>query len=304
MTFAGYNTKVEQEDARGAFWLSVVAALSVAVVLSVIAWKLSYKALVISDTAPIHTTVMPNVFATHANKDSDGDGSPDWHELLVGTDPKLASSHPTSTPALQTSTSTKDTSPLSYATEALAGSIITGYLALAQNNDYTASRGEALGQTLAQNLYAAITYTKHSSADIQTDTDTSTKRVIQYREDMQKALIPLTKNTDAPFALLARYYVRGDTSAFDALRVSAENYKEAEILVAKVVVPQDGTSSHIQLLDALDYSAKTIDAMASYARDPAAAAQLLKTYNDVEQAVTNAFDALDAYYLQKQAYAQ
>lgn len=295
---------MEQENASGAFWLSIAAALSIAAVLSVAAWKLSYKAPVVFAISPIHTTVMPNVFATHANKDSDGDGSPDWHELLVGTDPNLASSHPTSTPALQTSTSTKDASPLSYATEALAGSIITGYLALAQNNDYTASRGEALGQTLAQNLYATISYTKHQASDLKTDTDTSAKRVAQYREDMQKALLPLTKNTDAPFALLARYYVRGDATAFDALRTSTEHYEEAWALVSKVSVPKDATSVHVQLLDALDYSTKTIDAMARYARDPAAAAQLLKTYNDVEQAVTNAFDALDAYYLQKQTYAQ
>lgn len=299
----GYTIGVEHGDARGTFWLSTVAALSVAAALSVVAWKLSYIEPVQIQVMPVRTTVVPQASLSTADAtDSDNDSVPDWQELLLGTDPRSADSRPTSTPALQVGTSTTDISPLAHATEALAGSIITGYLNLTQNGDYTATRGEALGQTLAQNLYATIPYAKHDPADVKVDTDTSSERVAQYRKDMQTALAPLTKNTDAPFALLARYYVRGDASAFDALSASAERYRQAEALAARVVVPRDGTVVHTQLLDALDYSANTIDAMARYARDPAAAAQLLKTYNDVEQAVVHAFDALDAYYLQKDVH--
>lgn len=297
-----YTTYVEREDTRGAFWLSTVAALSVAMVLSVVAWKLSYTKPVAMHMSPMHTTIVPEAALSRAT-DTDNDGAADWEEMLVGTDPNNASSSPKRTSSVTKNASTTDTSPLVYATEALAGSIITGYLNLAQNGEYTAARGEALGQTLAQNLYAPVSYTKHDVSKLSTDTDNSSARSAQYRTDMNTALAPLTKNTEAPFSLLANYYVRGDENAFEELRVSAKRYRDAEENVARVVVPHNAASTHVRLLDALSYSANTIDAMARYARDPAAAAQLLKTYNDVEQALVGAFDALDAYYLQTISYA-
>ncbi len=201
---------------------------------------------------------------------------------------------------LATSTETPSSGdPLGMIGPVVVAQIVGAYAGLQEQGAFNAASAQAVGENLASNLRAVVPHRTYTLADIPTDADTSYKRMLQYRTDMQDALKPLLENTRAEFELYGAYVESNDAALLDELKQYAVRYKQAAGRASGVVVPHDAASQHIDILNALESFAATIEKMAVHADDPFASAALLAKYNESETAMYSSFDRIAAYYRTK-----
>ena len=175
------------------------------------------------------------------------------------------------------------------------GTLVDRYVSLRAQGLYTPEVGQKLAQNIAASLKAPLTYTPVDSSSVRTDTDTSYKRMLTYRTDLQVAFSPLMKNKNAEFEVFGKYVDSGDPQYLNELSAAAQNYDDAAALALKVVVPRDAVAAHIAIVNALREFAATLRSMIANAQDPFAASVLLQSYNKAESDVLSAFNALLTY---------
>lgn len=194
----------------------------------------------------------------------------------------------------------EDEDGISNIAENVVGALVGSYTALSEAGSYTQEEGEKIASGIAENLRANVSYTSYSEADIQTDEDTSYKRMLTYRSDLREALEPLLKNPGYELRIFANYIESRDAEYLSQLKTAAQNYDDAVEGAAEVIVPKDATSYHVGVLNALSEFGTTIKAMTEHADDAFASAALLRTYNSAELKLFTSFNALASYEKQKQ----
>ncbi|HVU75603.1 MAG TPA: hypothetical protein VHD38_02085 [Candidatus Paceibacterota bacterium] len=177
----------------------------------------------------------------------------------------------------------------------LAGS----YAGLQDQGTVSQQTIQASADAVAQNMKAAISYKIYAVSDIKTSDDTSYKAMLAYRDAMRTALAPLLQNSQNELDLYAKYFETSDPSYLAALFAQAQNYRAALAAAAAVTVPRDAVNYHRDILNALSKFLSTIEQMAAHQGDALAEASLLRNYNDAEQGMYDAFNALSRYYSQK-----
>lgn len=191
------------------------------------------------------------------------------------------------------------TDVISYIGPAVLDHLVGAYLQMQEDGTYTASGGEKVAENLASVVRAPVEYRAYQGSDLKTDSDTSYQRMLAYRSDLRDALAPLLKNTQPEYEIFALYASTKDSVYLAALRTVAQNYRDAQSAVARVIVPKDATPYHLGILNAMGEFAATLDAMARHADDPFAAVALLRTYNEGEVDILTSFNALTTYYKSK-----
>lgn len=189
---------------------------------------------------------------------------------------------------------------ISYIGPAMMSELVNSYTQLQQNGSFSVETAQKAGEQLAPSMRAEVSYHSYTSSDLRTDSDTSYKRMIAYRGDLQTALRPLLNNTEPEYAIFAQYVSTGDTTYLTKLKNIAQDYRDAVSATANVVVPVDATAYHVAILNAMEEFASTLDAMSAHASDPFASAALLRTYNQAEQDMLSSFNALTTYEKSKQ----
>jgi hypothetical protein len=156
---------------RGASHIAVTAALSVAILIAATGMQLGKTFAQPPAQVPVERVpVAPREYA--AIDDADGNGIPDWQDELA----RAGISFSTSSAATTTSSTTVSLDPLSGFGQALAQTLIGGYYSLAENESYTAERGENLAKTIVENYRAPQTFTAHTVDELSLDENTSKDR--------------------------------------------------------------------------------------------------------------------------------
>ena len=184
---------------------------------------------------------------------------------------------------------------------AVVDQLVGGYMDMQSHGMYTPEQGTQLATSLASAMTGKISFTPYSYSDVTTDTDTSYERMLTYRSDLQTSVVPLLKNTQPEFEIFGQYVESKDPKYLDALKVVAQNYRDAASASMKVVVPRDAVSYHLGMVNALQEFAAMLDALIQNADDPFASVALLRTYNQAEADVLTSFNALAVYYKQKRS---
>ncbi len=177
--------------------------------------------------------------------------------------------------------------------------IVSKYVALQDQGLYTEELGESVATKMAETLKPTVPSRTYTSSDIQTDSDTSAKRLLAYGDDLRTSLAPLRKNTQPEFEIFAYYIDTKDEKYLTRLKDVAGYYRAAANATAKIVVPADAVTEHVAILNAMEEFAATLDALAANAGDPYASTALLRTYNQAESDMYLSFKALAGYYKQK-----
>ena len=201
--------------------------------------------------------------------------------------------------ALAAEAAAEDSNDLSKIGENVVAQIADTYSQLQQIGGYTPVQGERIAANIAASLRGEVPHESYTALDFLTDPDTSYKRMLAYRADLQLALQPLLANTEPELEIFGRYIESRDRSNLKKLEVVAQNYREAVSNMKVVVVPTDALSSHMAVVNSLVEFAATLEAMAKNADDTMATLALLRAFNDGEQAVLNSFNALARYQRQK-----
>jgi len=257
----------------------VVAGISVIILLSAIAWRITQSPREVTAFAPTNSG-----------------GSSDSTQNVGAFQP--LSSYAITAPGAGGDTATSPDS-LSQLGDMVLGQLVNAYVGLQNAGLYSTSTAEAAARDALPLLDTNVQYKAYMSRDLHTDSDTSYARMLTYRDDLRTSLAPLLKNTDAEYEIFAGYVQTKDPSYLATLSTAAQNYRDAASLTAQIIVPADAVPYHVAILNAMAGFAAVLDAMVLQADDPFAVAGLLQTYNQAEADMFTSFNALTIYYKSK-----
>ena len=189
--------------------------------------------------------------------------------------------------------------PVSEASASALIELQGAYMGLQAAGTYSTSTASDAAAKIGLNLHAPLVFKGYVSSDLTTDTDTSNKRALAYRKDLQASMKPLLDNKRSELELFGLYSETHDTKYLDQLRAEAKNYRAAASSTARVVVPEDAVAIHLGALNAMTEFASVIESMADHAQDPIGAVLLLQNYNQAESDMYSSFDALASYFKHK-----
>lgn len=275
------------EDTRERSPIAITAGLAVAVLLTALGWQLgNYVGARSASTETIEAQQERRSPPTQVVANTD------WRDELVrlgvvNTSPATTDSSSTSTDSLQ------------RLSESVAESLATSYYSLKEYDAYTPERGRQLGADIGVNIRAPSEYVLHGESELSIDPDTSRERVLVYRSDMREALAVLITSSLPEFELFALYIDSKDPRYLDEIRAATERYKSAEYATLGVAVPDDAALLHLRVVNALGSYGTVLDQLIRSADAPFATLAVLRTYNEAEREMLNAFDALATYYARK-----
>lgn len=275
------NTRQNKQNAKvstGQASIAITAALSVMLLLGAALWQTFHY-----------------VNATNASKrmsyerqPSNTSTAPGWKltlETLRGD-------------AATTSTSTSS-DPLSNLADAVAQQFVRSYIGLQQSGNFSTDTAAQVGTNLGESIKAPSRFVPHKESELTVVPDTSIERVLMYRSDMRVALASLLSAAEPEFATFGRYIQTKDPEQLDQLKKAIDRYLTAEHASLRVAVPQDAVAFHLRAVNSLGAFASIIDELVRFADDPLTSVAILRTYNDSEQELLYAFDALSQYYVRK-----
>ena len=265
--------------------IGILAAFSLVALIGVVAWQvgqLFLKGEVVSATNGATSALSERAATPY--------GSINWQAPLVDEEGD----------SLVADGEASDPDGIGNIAENIAGALIGSYVALADTGSYTPEEGEKIAGSIAESLRASVSYKSYTAADLKTDTDTSYERMLTYRNDLRIALEPLLGNPGYELSIFANYIGTSEAKYLEQLQTAVQNYTKATEAAAKVTVPQDAVSYHVEILNALSEFGATIERMSQHADDAFASAALLRTYNDSESRLMMAFNSLATYYTGKQ----
>jgi hypothetical protein len=201
----------------------------------------------------------------------------------------------TSTDASATSTNDH----LSIIGPMVSAEIIGSYEALVESGSYTKEDLRNAGAQIAANMKAAVTYEAFRNTDFKTDPDVSVERVRTYRDDLQRTLAPLSAIPGAEYEIYAQYVQTNDPKYLMELKDAANTYRTVANAAAALTIPRDSIDYHRDLLNSLRAFAPVLDGLVDYSTDQFASLALLRTYNEKEQGIYNAFNRMRSYYGKK-----
>jgi len=251
---------------RGVSAIFITAALSAVALIAVLGWQIARSVGAQNSHPPIVSSVNGAFFSASSSAPS-------------GATDAVASS----------------TDALSSLGSTVIQQLEGAYAQLLAAGEYSSTTAVQAGRSLAPYISANVQYPAFTSADIKTDSDTSYKRMLQYRSDLQTSLAPLLQNTQPEYEIFAYYVQTKDAGYLTKLEAAAENYRAAASSTATVLVPKDAVGVQVGMLNAMEEFAATLDAMSAHASDPFASAALLENYNQAENDMVSAFNALANY---------
>jgi hypothetical protein len=220
--------------------------------------------------------------------DTDSDGIPDWEEQLFGTDPKDASSVPTSADM------TIESDASSSATTKLAHTLLNQYLSSTKGGTTELKDITSLSAALANSVSVATpVYHTYSTSDLKTVKSSPDSRN-RYQKDMQNIFTTMNQ-VSTPEIGLYRDALSGDTAAEAQLGAIADIYTSTASAAAHISVPTEATLTHINILNALGYYGATLQGLITHKEDPIGSLVLLRAYNEAEQRMFTSFNALRSY---------
>ena len=264
VSFFAY-ARIDRAGAKGFSPIFITAALSVLVLALVAGWEVNQS--------------------VHA-KNTDVTGS--------------TQNSPLSATVSNTVSTATSSDPISAIGGVILDQLEGAYQQMQASGTYSTSTAQSAAESLAPYVVAPVSYPTFSAADIHTDPNISSARMLTYRSDLRDSFAPLLKNTQPEYEIFAYYVDTKDASYLTKLRSVAQNYRDAANLTAKVVTPADAVTYQVGILNAMEEFAATLDAMANHADDPFASVALLRTYNQAESDMLTSFNALIAYEKQKQ----
>lgn len=183
--------------------------------------------------------------------------------------------------------------------ESVVDQIIGSYVTLKGQGLYTPELGVEMGKTIASGIRADLSYKQYAASSFNVTQDTSFDRALQYQREIQAALTPVQEKTEPEYVIFATYVETKEPLHLTRLRAAAASYAQAASSTALLTVPADALQAHAMLTNALGRFSAALTALANFADDPVASTALLPSYNEAENDVIEALNALNSYYANK-----
>jgi hypothetical protein len=189
-------------------------------------------------------------------------------------------------------TTAGDSDPISAVSNNAIGEVVGAYTGLQENGQYSSTTAAELAGTIGLGLETPVSYAPIDASQIKTSPDTSYNAMMQYRASLQTSLKPLLNNTEPEYEIFGMYVETKQQTYLDQLQAAAANYVAAASSTAALTVPADAVQVQLGLVNSMYEFAATVNDLADHAGDPIASSVLLENYNQAENDVLSAFQAL------------
>lgn len=229
--------------------------------------------------------------------DTDGDGSMDWEEILVGTDPNSAKSKPSTdktqiTADLTKSTSTEKLSPI----DAVSRDFFARYMELrqigAQNNKESQ---EELARTTAGNIVISKP-AEYKLSEIKTRPDSGNEGVKQYGQEVSNIFKKYSVKSRSEGVIAKEAGEKEDPEILKELDPIIESYKNILNALIKVKAPQSMATMHLDLLNAANGALFIAKSFRNSDVNPVESIQAIAYYQVVGMNLYNSINAIKSYY--------
>lgn len=248
------------------------------------------------------------------NKDTDGDGIPDWQEGLYGLDPTKKETTPgtpdssalenlRATQGINTETtnggnSSTGTENLTQ-TEKFSRELFATVAATSQNGAMDPATMDAISVSLAEKIKNPIVRKVFTSADIKVINNDSLNTRINYKNALD--LVPSKSQTKyTTLDILQKFIGDGNTANADALSLLDPNIDEIKRTInklLKITVPQSMVILHLNFVNTLERLQENLTDIKSYENDPILAIGGISEYEKnvimVEPALKNLYSAIN-----------
>lgn len=247
---------------------------------------------------------------TNDSGDADGDGAPDWQEILYGTD---TNNKDTDGDGVDDATEIEETkkerqqgfieaisgdAPAgTTTTELTADRLVGAYILQEQANkgEVTKKEQEAIIKSTIQKLNE-LKYPTHTVEEIPRQTATNKTTIRAYRQQVQAALAPLKEVPEYELHIYARAVDKNDPKDFETLAHISKIYSEIAKKLLDIETPQDIAQNHVDFINGLSYTSVALEGMSKGYDDVIGSYRALGHFGKAERQLKMAQEALRVYF--------
>lgn len=238
------------------------------------------------------------------NKDTDGDGVPDWQETLYGTDPTKTETIPGTPDSVtidklraqtetQSETTNSDDSSLTK-TDTFSRQLFSTIVTLNQNGIMDNTTVDQLSTSLAANIQSSNTRKVFLISDLKQTKDDSAKSVQKYKSGLI-AIYTKYPTKDTVANVLIEFVGDGTNVNVSALKKLDPIIKQTQSIIdarVKMEVPDQLAQAHLNVINAMEKLVENLQDIELYDTDSITAVGAIKIYNDNTVSLQSAFDIL------------
>jgi hypothetical protein len=234
-------------------------------------------------------------------KDSNGNGIPDWEEKLWGLDPtKLYTNGVPNETIIRQKLKAAGVAPSgaepTTSTDRLARDLFALSITLGQNDAVDTSAVQSVADELGSQIALDISASSYSSRDIKT-VPTTHASLEAYRNALNATLKKYGPD-DPNIAVFVQAVADGDYSNLDALDAASKQYASVAADLRKLAVPVGVASYHLDIMNGFAGMAKSFVYLKDVETDGLSALSGLAVYRNFNALFLNAEDGLSDYFSQ------
>lgn len=275
----------------------VVVAIGVVTLLFILMVGKVFSGNSTAVSKPVPTLITNERAADLADRDTDGDGRPDWEEVLWGTDPHNPDTdgdgvkdgdeeHTRNKPlalAIEADASTKLSKLPETMTDTVAQELLGTYMeAFAGGEQLSQKSGQAIVDKTLATSNVSVELPTFDSSTLQTLSATENVRSY-YVEQVRTILSRVGEEAPGEFYALSILLSSEGEEGGTALAETAALYRGAVEDLSALPVPDDALSSHATLCEAVLQYAHVLDMIAQAHKDPLHSALYVVLFPSIEQ---------------------
>lgn len=255
------------------------------------------KALYVADENKSSVSISNTDLSSSSEEDSDNDGSKDWEEILVGTDPKNPKDKPSSSKSVATADLTnKPSQEKLEPIDLISREFFARYMELRQSGS---SKDKQSQENLAQRTAGNIVLSqpsKYELKDIITKPENDVESIKQYGKDITLIFQKNAVSARNEAVITKEALETENLEMLKEIDPTIDSYKRIVNSLLKLRVPKTVETLHLDLINAMNGSLFVAKSFRNAGVNPVEGVQAVQYYPVVQRSLYDAVNAIKSYF--------